>query len=414
MTPQEWTDLFGTENLLTLTNEERPYFALDPIHADWQTMVFCHSEGGLSTRSTVFFDGDTIIKVILEMRSNLPRGVQQYREYDTSLPTQGRSILLPLTTRGKAKKLTGSAIDAVTPFGCELSVRMQSGRHTELYLFNKRGRRRFEIGLWAEIAAIESDESFRAFVKNYVATCPADYFDQIRAFRNAKKITVRYRSGDIFRIQYDRSRYRYGIIVGEIKRLRAMQEVSVDHSFHHRMTVPIMIRLYDLITEDPSLIAKDLHGCDLGPSVICSDNDIIWGTHPIVDHRKLTAADLHFPLTAYLKTTFTGRFTLAGSTLHLEWGLTKTTLPYERMSDWLKSQLDRFDLNPGGVWTAIDPRIDQFEKRGTSLEEPENKDLLEEVFSCLGLDTGMDYDAFAASFGGPSLTELAHRINENK
>lgn len=54
-------------------------------------------------------------------------------------------------------------------------------------------------------------------------------------------------------MELDRTHYCYGIITGTIKKFTAMPELPEKHSLRQLMMVPIMVRAYQLITEDPNL-----------------------------------------------------------------------------------------------------------------------------------------------------------------
>ena len=51
------------------------------------------------------------------------------------------------------------------------------------------------------------------------------------------------------------------------------------------MSVPIMVRYYDIITENADMTAEKLKDVPLDRLEVCVDNDIIWGTHTVVDHK---------------------------------------------------------------------------------------------------------------------------------
>ena len=288
---------FDDNHLINLTNEERRYLGLSPISPKWDALIF-HSKTKLShTRATAFFDGNTIIKVISETKKILSDGIANcgdYVEYDTKLLTNDRKQLLPLTTRGKSKPLSASNINSITPFGCSLYIVFESNKDTVFNLSNPRANKVFPIGEWDAISQIRSETDFHAFMKNYIATCKDDYFDKLQAFKSAKKETVKYKPGDIFRMELDRTRYCYGIITGDIKKLKAMPDLPDTHSLRKLAMVPIMVRPYQLITDNPNLKSADLCKVPLGRLKIVADNDIIWGTHTIVDHKSLEPDDLEF------------------------------------------------------------------------------------------------------------------------
>lgn len=434
MNAADWNNKFGNDYLITLTNEERRYLALAPISLECDSLVY-HSKTNLwYTRVTAFFDGNTIIKVICETKRVLKDGnanYENYVEYDTKLITDNRTHLLPQNGRGKTKPLSASNINAVTPFGCSLSIVFEAGNDTFLSLSNPRAYKKFPIGEWDTISEMRSDTDFHAFMKNYIATCKADYFEKLQAFQVAKKVTVKYKPGDIFRMDFDRTHYCYGIITADIKKLKAMQELPEKHSLRPLMTVPIMVRYYQLITDNPNLKANELCQVTLGRVNIVADNDIIWGTHTIVDHKPLDPDDLEFNFvctkiishsphaTVFTQDMFMrdGLIPKQEYLLYIEWGFAQTSLSYEKMSDKLKEMMVDYRSPHGGVLLSIDPReatVNQKHRQRNSyknnLLNSENREILNEIFFCLGLNADTTFDQFAKEFGGLSNYEIISRM----
>ncbi len=434
MTTADWENNFGNHFLITLTNEERRYFGLSAVSPDWDTLAYCSKTNLWYTRVTAFFDGNTIIKVISETKRVLDDGTANYEnyvEYDTKLDTAERKQLLPLTSRGKPKPLSASNINAVTPFGCSFAIDYESGKDTRLRLNNLRANKEFPIGEWDAIAAIRSEPDFHAFMNTYISTCRDDYFDKLQAFKGAKKVTIKYKPGDIFRMELDRTRYCYGIITGTIKKLKAMPELPEKHSLRQLMMVPIMVRPYQLITDDPNLKFDELCHVPLGRVQIVGDNDIIWGTHTIVDHKPLAPDDLEFNFVctkiishSQHNTLFTqdifmrnGLIPQQEYTLYIEWGFAQTSLRYDQLSDKLKSFLADYSSPHGGVSMGIDPRSAvpdekrrQYYSYRMNLLNHENHEMLSEIFTCLGLNTDTTFDQFAEKFGGLTRQEIVFHM----
>lgn len=416
MTLKKQNEKFGDSFLISLTNEERRYLALSPIYSEWDTETY-HTKTNLwYTKVTAFFDGNTIVKVISETKRILDNGLatyENYVEYDTKLDTDDRKLLLPLTQRGKAKPLSASNINAIMPFGCSFALVLESDNDTFLELSNPRANKRFPVGEWDTVAAIRSEADLHNFMKSYIDTCREDYFDKLKAFRSAKKVTVKYKVGDIFRMDLDRTRYCYGIITADIKKLKAMPELPEKHSLRSLMTVPIMVRYYQTVTDDPSLKAKDLCQIPLSRVNIVSDNDIIWGTHTVIDHKTISEDDLEFNFIC----TTRRLFQRSENTLYIEWGFANTELRYEQISDKLKEMLLDYTSPHFGVNLRIDPQMavpDQKHRNYYSyknnLLNPENKEMLNEIFFCLGLSADTTFDQFAKKFGGLTRAEIASRI----
>jgi len=434
MTAADWNKRFGNNFLIHLTNEERKYLGLSSISPEWDILLY-HSKTNLwYTRVTAFFDGNIIIKVISEMKKALDDGIvnyENYVEYDTKLVTNARSQLLPLTSRGKFKPLSASNIRAIAPFGCSFAIVFEREKDTFLALSNPRANKEFPVGEWDAVGAIRSDADFHTFMKNYIATCRDDFFDKLQAFKSAKKVTVKYKQGDIFRMEFSRTHYCYGIITGDIKNLKTMPEMPKEHSLRQLMMVPIMVRYYQFITDNPNMKAEDLYQVPLGRVKIVGDNDIIWGTHTIVDHKSLAPNDLEFNFVCTKivsqsphNTLFTqdmfmrdGLIPQREYTLHIEWGFAQTSLSYEQLSDNLKKMLADYSSPHGGVSLSIDPREampDQKYRQRYSYQKnllnPENREILNEIFTCLGLSVDTTFDQFASKFGGLTLEEIISRM----
>ena len=77
---------------------------------------------------------------------------------------------------------------------------------------------------------IMSDEDFHEFMRYYISTCPDDYFEHISAVRNMKHQTVKFRAGDIFRCQIDRTHCAYGLILGKTREIETWKELPKEHS----------------------------------------------------------------------------------------------------------------------------------------------------------------------------------------
>ena len=118
--PTKWDNLFGSGFLLTLTNEERRYLGLNPLDAQWDILEFYSKTNYWHKRTTVFFDNDVIIKVIYESKKIVNEEIrsESISEYDANIQTENRMWVLPLTERGKKKKLNATNISAYRPTGC--------------------------------------------------------------------------------------------------------------------------------------------------------------------------------------------------------------------------------------------------------------------------------------------------------
>lgn len=435
----DWNHQFGDDFLVELKNGERKYFGLNEIPSDCETTIFISKTNYWYKRTTVFWEENTIVKVVVEENRVDKEGIANlcsYQEYDTVLETENREMLLPLTGRGKKKKVSPTNILAVTPFGCSFYIQLDLRNEPSdsfIVVHNLRNNQQLAVGEETTIQKIKDNEGFRAFIKEYIATCPENYFEKVDRMRNEKHKTIKYRPGDVFRVEVDRFRYCYGIITGEVKQIRKWTELPERHSLRSLMMVPIMVRYYQVVTSDGDLTLSDLEKFSLGRVKLCGDNDIIWGTHPIVAHKELTAGDIEFNLVCTKftsenvhSTVFTEDSLMSDRlimlpekyNLYVEWGTAVTRVPYSKLSEKLREYLMTYRSPHGGVSMGIKPylltipqeeKINRWDYKFNLLEEI-NREMREELFDCLGLKSDAGFDDFAEKFGGLSKEEIVKRM----
>ncbi len=288
---------------------------------------------------------------------------------------------------------------------------------------NARNNQRIATGEWEKINKIRNDADFHQFMQYYMESCPQDYFRRIERLKYSSHITVKYETGDVFRVEVDRFHYCYGLITGQICRIQKWKELPKSHSLQSVMMVPIMVRYYDVRTMNPGLSVEELTQYPLGRVTICGDNDIIWGTHTIVGHKELNEDDIEFSLVCHrIKNPRTDipvhtydLFVSDGMAeypeffdLYVEWGTAVTILPFERISKKLQEYLRNYRSPHGGVSVGIYPELIQensFEYKGNLLNDI-NKKMRMELFSCLGMDMDATFDEFAMMFGGLTRKEI--------
>lgn len=428
-----WDEQFGSEYFITVTNEERRYLGLDPIQDDWEITQYTGKTNITYSRTTVFWNDAEIRKVIVE-EIRLPEGEnipvsRSISEHDTFLKTDNRKTLLPLTAKGKPKPVTASNILAITPFGStfELSVdNRHSNAAVHMYIYNARNCRVIPIGEKERVARILNDEEFHRFMEYYMSSCPADYFDRVSLLRTAKHKTVKYKTGDVFRIELDRFNYCYGMITGRIKDMRKWTELPERHSFRHLMMVPIMIRYFELTTTRSDMTVAELAQYPLSRMAICGDNDIIWGRHSIIGHKELTGNDIEFNLVCTRTKHVDSHSTMhtydglssdgiipweERYNLYVEWGTASVILPFEQISDRLRLFLKDYKDMHGGVHIGIFPDFEAVNIYSRmDLLNPNNAPMKAELFICLGLNPDAEFDDFAKAFNGLTKAEILKRL----
>ncbi len=380
-------------------------------------------------KTTAFWSGNDVKKIIYEVRKISSKGELLYEsilEYDAFVRTDNREMIIPKTSRGKMKRVNSTNLLSVKEAGCSFILWRDIYNSHETFsmsVYNTINNKELPLYGGTKGYTVSNDEDFHVFMEQFVKTCPPDYFDRVRLIREAKHINVKYKVGDIFRMEISRFEYHYGIIIGKVGEFYGWDELPDRHSFNTLLTVPIMIRLYDITTTEKNLKAEDLKDIRLGRMEICSDGEIFRGTHTIVDHKDIDENDLEFNLICSKTNGFGPHDTTTtfDSLIHdkivetpdrfdlfVEWGMATTILRYENMTEKLREFMKDYFPPHGGVTLGISTFAGLCEK--DNLLDSNNDDIREELFCCLGLEKDADFDDFALKFGGMKKSDIINKM----
>lgn len=379
------------EHIIDLDDRQRYYYGLAPIDPTWDRVVVYSSTHNSMKRSEVFFEGDRVKKVILEQK-RLNR-FEYYLESDMDVATRKRQMILPKTDRGREQNLTPSLLMTPAYMLAQLHVYLK-GRSSGASTFNSSNDQ--ELPLPA--GPIETREDFTRFTEEYIASCPADYGTQLDRFIHKKRVKARFTSGDIFRAQISTTQYTYGLILGKVRQLEKWPEIPKGHPILLTMSQPLLIRQYDIITENPNMTAEELSTVSLMNLQIAQDNEIIWETYPIVCHKELSEEDidLGFSINSKMRTI------VWGLSMHVFDESSWTEAGFEDTQDaHVCINGDRSLSMTYGVTLGI--RIDQSKETGDLFwrqREDRLNQMKNTIARILGLDPKNACDDFAIRYGG--------------
>ncbi len=161
--------------LIYIKTDRRFKLTLDPVDPDWKPVSMYSVTYLTKKRTVLFYKDNTIVKVIYEELSVNEDGSynwKNYTEFDTCLETDNRSMLLPLTSKGRAKNVTPTNVMAVRPSGGYLRICLKQGE-SQITAQNMRNSQTMLTGETERIKNIMSDEDFHEFMKEYISVCPA-------------------------------------------------------------------------------------------------------------------------------------------------------------------------------------------------------------------------------------------------
>lgn len=272
-----------------LNNEERKYFGLEPILPDWDCVE-------IKNGYYAFFDGDVIRKTI-SIGTLSGEGFENYLDYgeqDNEIQTRNREIVLPRTERGKEKKLNYSSVSSMNPTACSFYMNLTAPNNSaHLHAANFRN----SISLPIEFPdKLHTLDEFKAWLQSFIANCPANYFEKVERMKTTPHQTVKYYNGDIFSFEVGLEHYGFGIIIGQVKKMRKDGLLKEEHILLNTMGVPLLVRFYQFLSTEKALPIKEITSHPLGKTVIMMDNPVIWGVYEIVGNKELEASDIEFPI----------------------------------------------------------------------------------------------------------------------
>jgi hypothetical protein len=382
-----------------LSNEHRKYFGLNPLEDHWEKVEL---EKGMF----LYFKGDTIKKII----KLYPSGVVNYLEIDNEVHTQNREMILPKTNRGKAKKLTEARLQHLTPTGCVFKA-IISGipeNGSGIHAYNRRNTKRLPITGDSNIRSIKE---LYNWLDEYMRTCPPDYFEKVEKMKNSPHITVKYQAGDIFRFELDRENYGFGIIIGDISKLKKECVFPQGHPIPGPLFVPLMIRLYLIKTTEKNMSIEDISKHELLPTQFVSDDDIIWGNCEIIGSKDLEETDIEFPI----------HMASGYAVPQIFWGPAHIELNDIDKRSELQSIVGGPHFYFNSVKVVIPTNLLEKALEGKStfdvskdLRHENNRSIKEKIFSLFSLPHDIDYDEFNRKNNGMTRKEFAEYINKTR
>lgn len=279
------------ECCIRLTNEQRYYYGLSPVNESWEKVVRFSVTHTLCKRSIIFFEGNIIKKMIFEEKyigeGNKPVPKIYYLEFDMEEQTENQTLLLPKTGRGKKKPWTPSGLMVPTYMREQLHVSLRDDTHC-VSSFNSQNDQYLPLPK----GTVQSAEDFEKYTEKYIRSLPKDYDHVIADFHEKKRIRVKLRAGDIFRVALSPTTYTYALILGIAREVIKWDRIPKSHPMHGMMAQPILFRQYQIVTENKNMTPEELEDIPMYPMGMAQDNEVLWGTYPIIGRKRLAEKDI--------------------------------------------------------------------------------------------------------------------------
>lgn len=186
-TPKETGEQFFNDgkHVLELDDRIRHYYGLTKLDPSWHKEVRYSCLYERYTRTEVYFEGNSIKKVISEAGSVKDGSfrVFDYTEKDMVAETEDRYLLLPKTSRGRKKPWTPSLLETFTYMGAYLNVNF-GGR--SFFTFNYRNNKRLPLPEPEElnVSHVRSPIEFYTYTEAYIRSVPDNYEEILNDYLN--------------------------------------------------------------------------------------------------------------------------------------------------------------------------------------------------------------------------------------
>lgn len=322
---------------MELTNEQRRYFGLEPVEPTWERIEIPNNcvKPELSTgKDILFFDGDILRKAIWLHNNG------HFRENSYKLKTQdNRTMIAPITAKGKPKRLNGVNIQRCNPYGVYFDF------HGGVVIANYTTQQTFYSSAFAGLPSMNED-ALASFLAKWIAESDDKDLTEIQAFAQAKRRHCKYREGDFFRFRYDRRNYGYGRILLDVR-----QFIKDGGQFWDiLMGKALCVSVYHIVTENPNVSIYDLQKLKSCPSDYVMDNRFFYGECEIIGNAPLPedSSQIDYPIMYGQSISATDR-----SKICFCRGKFYQEIPLENC------QLPKKDFKNNGIsyWLGIDKRI---------------------------------------------------------
>jgi hypothetical protein len=265
-----------------LTNNQRLYFGLEPIQPNWERVAL--KGDSYRPESILYFDGNVIKRHIVSTE-------KQYKECRYNDATKEKTILLPVTGKGKEKKLTASVLESRQPEGVYCVIET-TGR---ILIGNHNTQTTFYDTFWEQQNAAEP-EPINILVEKFIQTSTENHLSEIAIFKKSKRRNISFRPGDFFAFKINRTEYGFGRVLLNIDALKNKNLIPKHHGLSFLMAKPILIKLYSFISITKHVNTDKLEKTAALPSDYMMDNLFFYGEYEIIGHKGLIDNDFDFPI----------------------------------------------------------------------------------------------------------------------
>lgn len=375
--------------LFQLTNEQRKYLGLIPVEKNWDLVK-------LNEDIYLYFDGDIIRKKI-EVDS------KNYLEQELLEKTsENRTLLMPKTAKGKAKKLNFTATQSFNPFGVYFNF--SDGK--DLSIANYTTQTTFFSDKLGEDKDIED---LKIWLNQWIEETTEKDLIEIDNFKTAKRQHCMYKEGDFFTFKIGRRNWGFGRILIDVVKLKKTEEFKKlkNYGLNNLMGKALIVKVYHKISNSPTININELNHCIALPSQAIMDNHFYYGEKKIIGYKELTI-DEYDMLISYGKS-----ISYNEDIVYLQYGSIYKETSISKYNKYLKGEKTKFgfeenpyrneaigfdmNLNADILNQCIATNSNQsywdwgYYGTKNDLRNPANSDIKKDIFKFFKLDANKNY-----------------------
>jgi len=372
--------------IFELTNEQRKYLGLIPVEEHWELVKF---DNGI-----YYYFEDDIIRKEIKVSKNY------YHESELNVKTsENRTMILPKTKRGKIKKFNYTATQSFSPFGTYFTFSTDG-----VIIANYTSQRTYYSETFTEKEKI-SLEDLKKWLDKWMKETTEEDLEEIEEFKNAKRKHCKFNEGDFFAFKISRREWCFGRILMDVSKLRKDEnfEKNKNYGLAHLMGKPLIIKVYQKISDNKNVDLKDLSECLALPSQPIMDNIFYYGEAVILGNLPLKPEENDMFIS--VSESISG---IDKNIAYLQYGLIYREIPlsdYEKLIKELK--IGAQTLRREGIGFVIDtyklkecieaksnyPFWEKYKKRNIpDLKNPDYIELKRKIFKAFGLDADKTYE----------------------
>ncbi|WP_298321208.1 immunity 26/phosphotriesterase HocA family protein [uncultured Aquimarina sp.] len=378
-----------------LNNEQRKYLGLEIVPENWSKLQ-------ITEQVFIYFDGNTIKKKI-SVTDNL------YREIQLNEDTENRTMLLPKTNRGKAKKLNYSSLDSRNGIGVYFNFDVSGitiGNYTTEQTY---------YSTFFENIKFNSIDDLPIWLESFISKTTQQDLKDLEEFATKKRKRIKLKEGDFFTFKVDRRNYGFGRLIADVRKIRKEPSFKEkkNYGLAQLMTQPLVIKVYHIIENSKKIELEKLKALKGLPSQYIMDNALFYGDYEVIGNLPLEGWEIEFPI-SYARSISH----IDIKTVYLQYGRIYKEIHRDKFYKYIeipnpesKNDWDSLKFNPHrneSIGAGLNFNKSTLEKviaknsnepywndkiyqRKDDLRNPENKLIKKEIFEFFGLNSEKSY-----------------------